>query len=40
MGKVKYILKKIWRIIIRKRPSVWDIDEGEFFNSDDKHEIE
>ena len=38
MGKVKYILRKIWNRIIRKRPSVWDI--GEFFDNNDKHEIE
>jgi hypothetical protein len=45
MNRFKRIFKRIWRIIIKRRPSVWDIDdyeplEGEFFDGDDRYEIE
>lgn len=45
MMKIKYLIIRFWNCIIKRRPSVWDIDdyeplEGEFFDGDDRHEIE
>ena len=45
MKKLRQLLRKIWNAIFRRRPSVWDMDdyeplEGEFFDGDDRYEIE
>ena len=41
--KILLLIKRLLNKFKRKRPSVWDISltpEGEFFDGDDKHEIE
>lgn len=45
MNRLKKLLKRICRLICKRRPSVWDIDDyeplkGEFFDGDDRYEIE
>ena len=45
MRILKRIWNRLWRYIRRRKPSVWDIDdyeplEGEFFDGDDRYEIE